>query len=216
MKDKPSPFQFTLKKLLIVTTLIAFLLGCFRYWTSVFYACEASPNTPVFENYFGFSGIESYYPSVQSKDVKARNILVVTGRFQGRGPHLCVILYLVENGKITKNTSYNVGESSSRIGTFFGENLKITIALGDIDTPDGHVVLLGTHGQTAGAGSSGSIPSNVKPLTHKAFAGRIFPGYQYLSYVEGDELSDVTRNMTINEFAKRNSGKYLVVTLQSE
>jgi hypothetical protein len=170
------------------------------------------------ERYFGFCDPSDVYPGLTVKDVKPRNIFQAKGRFLASGPYLRAILYRVDNGEIEKVNSLSLGESPNRLGTFFGESLAMTIALGDMETPDGRVTTLGSMGHTRGYGTGGPHTNNARGINAKTFPGSLSRGSPYLVYYEGEKPANAWRTMSVEEFAKENKdqGSYLVVTAKME
>jgi hypothetical protein len=203
-------------KVLIVLGIIAGV-PIWYYWLTAVYVAEVPPNEPVRERYFNFlrdSQIRDYFPGSTEKDIRPRNILVVTGRFQGSGAFLYVNLYAVEGGKVTDCGALAAGESSNRIGTVFGESLRIVFALGDLQTSKGRATMIGCVGQTRGGGHSTAALQHVKPVLRTAFRGWVSRSNPQIVYVEGDPPTNVKPSMNIEEFAAANPGKFLVVTMQ--
>lgn len=206
-------WQFTLKQLMGAVTAVALLLGLY-YWTMTVDVCEVPLGTPVAQWCFGYLG-PNINPSLTDKDIRPRNIARISGRFFAGGSHVRATLYLVENGKATRIKSLSVGESPDRMGTSFGEHLRITFALGDLNTPHGRVTSLGSVGETLAFGDGGwSHPHKVKSTAqHTLLTGRVGQGEARVVYAEGDQPPSVKFGMTIEDFAKRNPGSYLVVTM---
>lgn len=208
-------WQFTLKQLLLGVSAVALLLGLY-YWTMTVDVDEVPPGTPIAEHYFGFIAPQSYFPSLTEENIRTRNIARVSGRFFGNGAHLSADLYLVEAGKITEISGLSVGASPNRLGPGFGEYLRITFALGDIDTPVGRCSFLGSIGQTRGGGSSSLCPHKVTAAAHALSPGRVSHGQPRVIYAEGETQPIITQGMSIESFAATNSGRYLAVTLRLE
>jgi hypothetical protein len=151
------------------------------------------------------------------KEVTPREIFMATGRFFGNGRHLRVMLYLVEHGTATEIYDLGVGQTSMNgvIG-FFGQRLNIRIALGEVDTPQGHMTLLGEFGGRAGGGSGRPLIGHVTPVANQLLTGRIYTAKPRLVYVEGDQIPVAAWGTTLEEFVAQNPGRYLVVTAALE
>ncbi len=197
-------FQFGLKHLLIGTAIVALVLGIWTgYIRKAVDVRKADASDRTYERYFGFD----------MEDMKARNILVATGTFT-KSTWLSGTLYLVHGGSISAVNSWTVGRSPNRIGDGIWEGMKITLALGEKNTPNGRVTNLGAAGHTRGGGNGSDLPNTVNVTSSLAMPGRILPGANHIVYVEGDREPVVDRTMSVDEFAQKNAGDYLVVTLE--
>jgi len=200
----PRRFQFRIKHLLLCTAIVAILLGVWtRYLRKIVDVRSATASDRIYDRYFGF----------WAAHITARNILVVTGSFT-KSTWLSGRLYYVKSGAATEINGFTVGRTPNSIGDWIWKDMKITLALGDADTPAGHVTYLGSAGQSRGGGSAGGIPHNVKPVICRAIPGKITPGREYVAYVEGEREPVLNPSATLDDFAKDNKGDYLVVTLQ--
>ncbi len=198
------------KPLLVVSAAIALLVGWYC-WVIPVTISEVPPHTPVAEHYFCFACVEAFDASEES--VKPRNILLATGRFFVHGRHLDLVLYLVENGNARELQSLGVGQSGGAIGVgLLGQRFTMRVALGDVDTPIGHLTILGVVGHRSGAGSGGRPITPVDPVASRVLTGRIYTDRPRIVYVEGDQTPIVDWSMTLDDFAARNSGRYLIVT----
>jgi hypothetical protein len=197
-------FQFGIKHLLLATAVIALLLGIWMgYIRKAVVVRKAAPSDRIYERYFGFS----------NEDVKARNILVATGTFT-KSTWLTGSLYLVQNGVITPINGWTVGRSSNQIGSSIWERMAITIALGDEDSSNGHETCLGCAGQTRGSGQSGGLPNSVTANSSLVVPCTISTSGPHIVYAEGERDPIIDQDMSLEEFARKNTGSYLVVTLQ--
>ncbi len=206
-------WQFTLRQMLVAVAIVALLLGVY-FWTMTVDVWEVPPDTPVAEHYFGFVPPDLDYPPLTEKDIRPRNIARVNGRFFPGGSRVSATLYLVDGGKFSEINSLSVGESSNRIGAEFGEPLRITFALGDFDVPNGRVTSLGCVGETSGGGNGRALPHTVKSSAHALLAGRIHRGDARVVYAEGEQAPTITPGMRIEDFASKNPGSYLAVTMR--
>ena len=155
--------------LLVLAIVAAIGLYPWYYWLTSVYVTDVPSGDPIRERYYNILDIGDYFPGEKIKIEQPRNILLATGRFQRNGPNLHAVLYLVENGKITEAWSLTVGESPHRVGTFFGEHLKITFVLQDFQISQGIVTLLGSVGQTTSIGHGGPTLHNIIPKVSKVF-----------------------------------------------
>jgi len=205
---EPTPerpcFQFGLKHLLIGTAIFALVLGIWTgYIRKAVDVRKADTSDRIYERYFGFN----------LEDMKVRNILVATGTFT-KSTWLSGTLYLVHGGSISLVNSWTVGRGPNRVGDGIWEGMKITVALGDKNTPNGRVTNLGAAGHTRGGGNGSDLPNTVNVTLSLAMPGRILPGANHIVYVEGDREPVVDQVMSVDEFARKNAGDYLVVTLE--
>jgi len=200
----PRRFQFGIKHLLLGVAIVAAILGIWTgYLRKIVDVRQAEASDRVYDRYFGFA----------SEDMRPRNILVVTGSFT-KSTWLSGRLYHVKSGSATEINAFTVGRTPNAVGDWIWENMRITLALGDKDTPAGRMTNLGSAGQTRGVGSGGETPHSVKAAISRAIPGKITPGREYVVYIEGDREPAVNRNATLDTFARDNNGDYLVVTLQ--
>jgi hypothetical protein len=200
-------FRFTLRQLLIAVTIVSVLLGLWMLFVrKVLTIRAATPDDPIAENYFGFE---------HDSGLKPRNIVVVSGTFT-HDTWLSAALYHVQSGSVQEINAITVGRSPNSIAGGPWETLKIRLALGDKDTPNGRITNLGSVGQTRGGGRSSSATHNVKTVASQTLPGRLLPGQERIVYVEGDRPANVSLDMSLADFATKNSGDYLVVTVDLE
>jgi hypothetical protein len=145
--------------------------------------------------------------------MKPRNILLAAGTFT-TSTWLNGTLYFIQGGSISPINTWTVGRTTNGIGSGIWEGMKITVALGDKDTPNGHVTSLGVAGHSRGSGNNWEQPNSVTVKSSLSMPGRIMPGTSHIVYVEGDREPVVDPTMSVDEFARKNAGNYLVVTLQ--
>jgi hypothetical protein len=156
--------------------------------------------------YFGFSDDED--------GLKPRNIAEVTGPFS-LGTWFSAWLNVVRSGKVEEINAFTVGRSSNRIGAPTWRALGIRLALGEARTPDGWIVNLGSYGHERGGGrGSDKRIEHFTATAFRLFPGKLSNGKKCLIYVEGDHPFDADRSMTVEEFAEKNRGNYLVVVGQ--
>jgi hypothetical protein len=178
------------------------------------YISEVPEDANVNHEYFPPRFYDDVKQEFTNKDIKYRNILQVEGRFHGSGPSLDVTLYAVEGGIIKEGSSMSVGESSGRIDMVVGEKLHILFALCEYQNYFGHFITLGCVGHTRAAGNVAPLPNTVKANIQMVFPGMIPRLSPCITYLEGEESPIVSRNMSIDDFAAKNPGKYLVITMQ--
>ncbi len=92
--------------------------------------------------------------------------------------------------------------------------MEITVALGEEDTATGHFTRLGSAGHTRGTGQDSDLPNPVKVKATLTVPCTISTGGPHIVYAEGDTVPIVDPDMSLEKFARRNAGSYLVVTLQ--
>lgn len=101
-----------------------------------------------------------------------------------------------------------VGRTSNSVGDFPWQSMKITLALGDAETPDGHATWLGAAGHTRGSGSGWISTHNVATVDYsKTTPGIMAVGKEAVLYVEGDADPIVSFSETVKDFAQQNGGQ---------
>lgn len=164
---------------------------------------EARPTDPLAERYFCFS----------DDDMQARNVAVVSGPFSlETGVSAC--LFLVRSGRVEVVNSFVAGRSRNQFGSPDWKRLTIRLALGEKDTPAGRVTTLGSAGQSWGSGQMGKGTLDFRATVSQVLPGRLPSGREQLVYVEGDSEFVADRDLSIEEFATRNGGNYLVVMVR--
>jgi hypothetical protein len=208
MEAEPTPRRLRWLVVLLAIGFPIISLFIWYHWLTAIYVDAVPPGEPLRQSPYHF------FPGLTKKDVVVRNVVQATGRFLGTGPYLRATLYVVENGKVTKGSQVSAGESSARIGTFFGEHLSIVLAMGDVKTPIRLFTDIGCVGETRSGGASIPVPHHVKSQFHKGLPGWVPRFRERLVYVEGEQPINATASMTVEDFAKANRGNYLVVTMQ--
>ncbi len=169
----------------------------------------ADENDKVYERYFG----------ITAKDgTVIRNIAVVEGTFT-KSTWLSAWLYAVKAGSKEEINAFTVGRSPNRIGEPIWINMKLTLALGEVQKPNGRLVSLGSAGHTRGGGRGGGDDGPLykfTTVTKRTLPGRLSSGRKCILYIEGDRELEVSREMSLEEFAAKNSGNYFVVVGQLE
>jgi len=154
-------------------------------------------------HYFGFP----------SDDVQSRNIAKISGTFS-KSTWVSGVLYHVQSGASEEVNVFTVGRSPNRIGERTWIHMDLVFALGDYDREGSRVTSLGCSGHTRGGGSGSGFKNDVKNVVSRTFTGRVFGGGERIIYIEGGRDFEATSEMSIEEFAKRNKGNFLVVTMQ--
>jgi hypothetical protein len=184
-------------------TLVALLLGLY-FWATTVDVCEVPPGDAVAGQHFSFFLSGRFHPRTE-EDIRSRTIARLSGIFFPGRSDVLATLYLVRKGTAARINSVDVTSSP-----------RVTFALGDLDTPDGRVTLLGCQGAMVGWENCGDHPHELQPTTHTLFTGRVGRGEARVVYVEGDQPPIVKSGMSIEDFARRNPGSYLVVTMRVE
>lgn len=144
----------------IVALLFAYLVsqGLLIAWKPLCVRA-ATPTDPVREKYFGIDPDDG---------VQFHNIAVIEGAFS-HSTWIEAGLHIVESGKIRPLNGFVVGRSPNQIGAPIWTEMKITLALGTADTPEGKRVQLGSAGHSRGGGNGYDFLHNVK-VTHRKTA----------------------------------------------
>jgi len=122
--------------------------------------------------------------------------------------------YYVHSGQIDQINSISVCRIPNSIPYAHIKDLKFTFALSAEKTSNGISTSLGCVGHTRGGGGGrDSLIHNHQMTKTQLFDGRLRGGRTYLLYIEGDTSFVATRDMTIDEFAKKNNGNFFVVTI---
>jgi hypothetical protein len=157
------------------------------------------------------------YFGIWPKDnMTIRNIVVAEGTFT-KDTWLSASLCAVKAGSVEVQNAFTVGRSPNRIGEPIWISMKITLALGEYQKPGGRRVVLGAAGHSRGSGQVGDDNGplyNVMLRTKKTLPGRLRSGKKYILYVEGDRECEVSREMSLEDFAAKNNGNYFVVAAQ--
>lgn len=197
-----SRFHFTIKQLLLAVFCIAAVFGVWNWLFRSVAFRPAANNDRVYDRYF----------MIDSSDAHVRNIVVVEGVFS-RNNALSATLLTVEAGKVTEQCALSVGRSHNRIGEFYWQRMKITLALADRESAQGRITQLGSAGQSSGRGGGGAgLPHHISSLHSTTLSGNVSHGDGVVIHAEGDQPVVLDEDMTIDEFVLRNPGNYLVVT----
>jgi hypothetical protein len=107
-----------------------------------------------------------------------------------------------------------VGRSSNQIGSPIWTPMRIILALGEVNRPDGRAIHLGSAGQSTGSGHGSEVAHDIQFVEKKTLPGRLTPGKTYILHVEGDRKFEVRRDMSFEEFTMANAGNFLVVVVK--
>src|SRR5262249_5382906 len=137
---------------------------------------EAPPGAKIYDHYF---------PLV-SDTGQIRNIAVIRGPFS-KETALSAYLFHVNAGVIEMGNSFAVGRSRNRIGEPAWLRMNIRLVLGEQETSDGRVTMLGSAGHTWSSSCMCPVVRHVRePVVTKALPGRLAARRQSIVYVEGD------------------------------
>jgi hypothetical protein len=203
-RENSSRAGFTIKQLLLAIALFAVVLAIWLVWTRKAVTVRpAEPDNQVYSKYFG----------IDEEAKQLRNIAVVEGTFT-KSTWLSSSLYFVKAGQIEELNAFTVGRSPNRIGESIWLPMKITLALGELETASGRRTQLGSAGHTRGGGRAGNDRHRVQQKFSQTFARSVVPGREYIVYAEGEKEPTMSDVVTVNDFAQQNDGNYLVVTVQ--
>jgi len=195
-------FRFALKHLIPAIAVVALLLVlCVSLSGNVLNVRAATACDPVQEWYFGLDA--------QNADI--RNVAVMRGAFT-MNTRLCVSLFAVQHGRITEVSRFTLMRSPNQLFGRIRETLTIYLALGSWDSANGRITQLGSAGQSRAGGWRSEVPVCIPSKFCDSFRGSITPGRTYLIYAEGNTQIQLDAHLTIEEFAKKHSGDYFVVT----
>lgn len=196
--------QFTLRQLIAGVGVVGVSLAIFVVWPRSRLEVRA-PRTDekTMKALFG----------LQADDTEATTNAVISGTFT-KSTWLSAWLYLVQGGQVQEVNCFTCGRSPNQIGGPIWQTLNIRLALYTEDGPNGRITTLGGAGFSRSAGSGGQVPNNVEPVEEKLLPGIMYPGKQYLVFVEGDSKFVAEREMTITDFAQKNAGNYFVVVAE--
>jgi hypothetical protein len=207
--------QFTLRALFFAMTATAVVLSVIV--TATRKTMTVRPPTAQREYTLASYGL-AHVPSPldgMSLCLESRRVFDVSTRFS-KSTRLRATLYLVESGKSTVLTLWDIVRSEARLAPIgpFGENTTIVFVFGETTMQEGRVTVLGCAGASRAAATFSPRPHRVQNVQQALRDGDFRPGREHLVYVDG-EREPVTRpGMTIEEFAADNSGSFLVVGLR--
>lgn len=194
--------RFSIKHLLIVVSILALVLGIYLVWLrDVVTISAASVDEEIHTD---------YYFGIDDRPAEITNILNISGVFKKR-TRLHANLYLVRNGSVENVTGFSVGRSPNRIGEPWLVTMDLTLALADRPSQSGTTTQLGCYGQTRGGGGIGYAEHDIDCAFTESYNGTMSHGQNLIVYVTGDTEFDFDPNTSIEDFAKANTGEYLVV-----
>jgi hypothetical protein len=168
----------------------------------------AESNDLIYERYFGIDSFDD-----NADEVTFKNIVIATGTFT-LNTWMSASLCHVKSGETHELNAFTVGRSPNQIGAPHWVDMRITLALGDRNTPEGRVTQLGSAGHSRGGGRGGEMVNDVIPHATRTLPGRFTSGTKRIVYVEGDKGFTVDRTMTVDTFAQENKGNYLVIEVE--
>ncbi len=194
--------RFSIKHLLVVVFVAALALSIYLVWLrDVVTVSAASAEEEIHTDYyFGFD----------DRPASITNILNVSGVFK-KQTRLHANLYIVQNGAVENTTGFSVGRSPNRIGEPWLVTMNLTLALADRPGKSGTITQLGCYGHSRGGGGIGYAEHDIDRKFTESYNGTMTPGQDLIVYVSGDTEFDFAPNVSIEDFAKLNAGRYLVV-----
>lgn len=167
---------------------------------------------------WGFADDKRY----QSVDKKS---LQVVGIIETRLPPVLRVethLYLIQSGErlqIAHSNGWNRRAGRKSIHDFLREGIKLPLLLYDYDvTLEGgqsmRISAMRAYGTPQGGGGFGNEYRPFKIEAEQTFPGKLDLDQEYLVYIRGDTEFQADRQMLVSEFAKMNSGKFLVATVR--
>jgi hypothetical protein len=131
--------------------------------------------------------------------------------------HLSVPLRIVQAGNVEPVSEWSISRNERQSEGPFWADMICGMSLGDVIALGGRTTQLKMaceiEESTSIQNDKGAI-HNVKVLTNQLLPGTITPGRPHIVYVEGDQKINVDGAMSVGEFAKANTGNYLVVTVE--
>jgi len=195
-------FRFSLRQLFLLVALVAIGMAIGK-WVFRKVVVVRAPRAE--DRVFGDESLKS-----------RRNVAVVSGRFM-KGTYSSVKLYLVQSGIVAEIHGHFLGREKAEKGGPIWESATMRLGLGEYPLTGGQRTDLLMTGEIPG----GSIASTRKSTKHnfnvvakETLPGRITPGRPHIIYIEGDQAIVVDGSMTVEEFARANTGNYLVVTVE--
>jgi hypothetical protein len=201
--------RFSLRQLFVVVALVAVGLGVWSWIPRNVVVVRAATQSDK------VSG-EEYLSS-------RRNVAVVTSELRF-GAWLLAELHLVQAGTVLQIHYVGLARRSwdglSLDAAPRWSTSEFRLALGDSIEPAGRRTEVYFAGDMPSDSLTFSGPNmlnhshSIKAVTTETLPARIISGRRQVVYVEGDQKCTVDRTMTVEEFAKANSGNYLVVTIE--
>ena len=157
--------------------------------------------------------VQERYAGIGSPDAEIRNIAVVRGMFTD-DMWLAFGLRVVEHGRVHVVNEVSAGRSPTPIGAPPWESMVLTLALGSWDTPAGRMTHIGCVGQSRCSTGTGARAATISRQYSYRFSGTIVRGRKYIIHVEGDAPITMPKAATLADFARVNTGNFLVVTAE--
>lgn len=195
--------RFTLKCLLVAVTVLAVGLAV---WSAVSRK-EVMVRTPRPDD----ADLSKDIAMFLSEEMRSRKIAVIA-----TNEWLSFSLYVVQGGIVSEISTWRAGRSANAFGTPSREEMQVLLALGENDDPQGILTELVIAGAENVHGKAATVLRTFKTTTKKLQPGKIGPGRPHIIYVEGDRPIVLNADMSIQDFAKKNPGNYLVVVVQLE
>jgi hypothetical protein len=196
--------RFSLKTLLIAIAVFATALGV---WPHLF-RTTAYIRSPRTDDTVGRS--KTSLPRVDDEEV--RNVLFLRGKFN-QSTRLYVSLIAVQAGQLeVQNRSILSCHHADHAA--FPSTSETMLVLRSSRRPAGKVTYIDHRGILMSGNSIQSKPHNIPSTFTYALSASIVAGRPYIAYVEGNNQIDASCDMTLGEFAKKNSGNYFVVTVE--
>lgn len=148
---------------------------------------------------------------IQSGD-EVRDIAYVVGKFN-HWTRFHVSLTAVRAGQ-QQVQNESILQTHYRDRVLIPTTFETMLVLRTRRTPQGTLTFVDYKGALMAAGSGQERPQNIPATFTYSDAGSITPGRPHIVYVEGDTTIDVSRGMTLKEFAEKNSGNYFVITAE--
>lgn len=173
-------------------------------------ARAATTNDKVYPGYFGIDDGQYDETPIQRT---VRNIGVVEGCFSKR-TWLSICQYEVRSGAAVEKGAITVGRSPNIIGAPKWILMKHTIAIGESLNVNQRYFQVGSEGHSRGGGRGNQALVDFAIVESKTFTGWLRNGYDYLLHVEGDRPFAASRNDSIQRFAQKNSGNFIVIVVR--
>lgn len=154
---------------------------------------------------------QTYFGYISS-EAKGRPIAEVRGTFS-MSTRIAAELFSVRAGVVQPVALRECWRSPNRGPSPIWENLRITFALTNEQGPDGNLTTLCSKGEQRSYGVVDGIRNDIQIVDSRLLTGYLRSGDKLMLYAEGDEKLVIERGMTIEEFAHKNKGNYLVVTI---
>jgi hypothetical protein len=204
--------RFTVKQLFLAVALVAVGLAI---WKWVFRNEVVVRAATAEDKFIGDGGFKFKFIGDRSFSSQ-RKAAVVTGRFT-ESTSLSLTLHLMQAGKAVQLPTDVFGRKVTNAKSPFRKNVGLKLSLVETTTSPGNSTLLMTTWTENGDEPNtqfSAVEHNFNVVATKTLPGTITPGRPHIIYVEGDRQIVVDGKMTVEEFARANSGNYLVVTVE--